>query len=355
MDWADLTVDLLSLINSKLVGEAAHNFGLVCRSWRAVATALPYRYSPCLMHYTRRNRLWNFSQFNSCIRMSFSCLDNADIRCSNFGWLLMSKFDSTLFFYDPFNNRKIELPCKLDFGYTAFCFTHPPTSPDCIVVGFSTVDDDDGIVKVRVLKHGKSVWEEEEYHPEIKFYVSRGAPAFHRGLVYLLDLEGNVATFDVQKHGCKESALAVYSKCLKMCHYNKEIKEHFLFKIRGEEETLFSVMLVNEERNVKLYRLSEPRMRWKLETDIGDKVLHLSHYSSSGDTAHLKCLANRIYFPRFHVNSAVYYSFKTGMYHSHDGHFSSVRCYDVKRFDYATWITPAPTPESSSSGILTWF
>ncbi|KAL3649551.1 hypothetical protein CASFOL_005954 [Castilleja foliolosa] len=355
MDWANLSGDLLSLISSKLVGEDAHRFSLICRSWRAVATASPYHYSPCLMHYTRRNRLWIFSQFNRCIHTSLSYLENADVRCSNFGWLLMSRFDNTLFFYDPFNNRNIELPCKLDFGYTAFCFTHPPTSPDCVVVGFSTAEDD-GTVKICVLTHGKSVWEEKEYHPKIKLYVSRGAPIFHRGLVYLLDLKGNVATFDIQKHGCKKSALTVNSKCLKDYSYNKEIKEHFLFKIKGEEEALFSVMLVNEERMVKIYRLSEePKMKWKLEDDIGGKVLHLSHYSSSGDTAHLKCMANRIYFPRFHADSAVYYSFATGMYHSHDGHFSSDKCYDVKRLDYATWITPAPTPESSSPGILTWF
>ncbi|KAL3649481.1 hypothetical protein CASFOL_005884 [Castilleja foliolosa] len=354
MDWANLSGDLLSLINSKLVGEDAHRFSLVCRSWRAVATASPYSYSPCLMHYTRRNRLWNFSQFNSCIHMSFSCLENANIRCSNFGWLLMSRLDNSLFFFDPFNNRNIELPCKLSYGYTAFCFSHPPTSPDCVVVGFSTIDDgDDDIVKICVLKHGKGVWEKKKYHTEIEFYMSRGAPIFHRGLVYLLDLKGNVATFDIEKHGCEKSALTVNSKCLKDYPYNKEIKEHFLFKIRGEEEALFSVMLVNEERIVEIYRLSEPDMEWKLEKDIGNMVLHLSHYSSFGDTAHLKCMANRIYFPRFHAGSAVYYSFATGMYHSHDGHFSSAKCYGVKRLDYATWITPAPTPETYE--ILTWF
>ncbi|KAL3642308.1 hypothetical protein CASFOL_013123 [Castilleja foliolosa] len=358
MDWADLSDELLSYIHSKLVGEDAHTFGLVCRSWKAVVTASPYHYSPCLMHYTRRNRLWNFSQFNNCIHMSLSYLENADIRCSNFGWLLMSRSDNTLFFYDPFNNRKVELPCKLGNHYTALCFTHPPTSPDCVVVGFSTLDDGNGIVKICVLKHGKGVWEEKKYHPKTQLLVSRAAPIFHRGLIYLLDLKGNVATFDIEKHGCKKSALTVNSKCLKDYPYNKrKIKEHFLFKIRGggEEEALFGVMLVNQERIVEMYRFSETEMEWKLEKDIGDKVLHLSHYSSFGDTAHLKCMANRIYFPRFYAaGSAVYYSFATGMYHSHDGYFSSAKCYGVKRLDYATWITPAPTPESYG-GILTWF
>ncbi|KAL3641155.1 hypothetical protein CASFOL_016123 [Castilleja foliolosa] len=356
MDWADLSGDLLSFIHSKLVGEAAHNFGLVCRSWRAVATASPYRYSPCLMHYTKRNRLWNFSQFDSCIHMHLSYLENADIRCSNFGWLLMSRVNHTLFFFDPFNNQKIELLCKPSHGYTTFCFSHPPTSPDCVIVGFVTIyEGDKAIVKICVLTHGSDTWEERRYkHPKIKFRVSRGAPVFHRGLIYLSSVKGDVATFDIKKHGCK-TAWVVNNKCLKDYRYNKEIKEHFLFKIRGEEEALFCVMLVNEERNVKLYRFSEPRMKWKLEKDIGDKVLHLSYYSSSGDTAHLKCMANRIYFPRFHVDSAVYYSFATGMYHSHNGHFSSTNSYDIKRLDFATWIMPASTTESSSRGILTWF
>ncbi|KAL3641161.1 hypothetical protein CASFOL_016129 [Castilleja foliolosa] len=289
--------------------------------------------------------------------MPLSYLENAEIRCSNFGWLLMSRVDNTLFFFDPFNNRKIELPCKLSYGYTAFCFSHPPTSPDCVVVGFATIyEGDRAIVKICVLTHGSDAWEEIKYkHPKIKFFVSRGAPVFHRGFVYLLDVRGNVATFDIKIHGCK-SAWAVNNKCLKDYRYNREIKEHFLFKIRGEED-LFSVMLVNEERNVKMYRLSEPNMKWKFEKDIRNKVLHLSHYSSSGDTAHLKCMANRIYFPRFHADSSVYYSLATGMYHSHDGHFSSTNSYDVRRLDFATWIMPAPTPESESStaGNSTWF
>ncbi|GFQ02378.1 F-box protein at4g00893 [Phtheirospermum japonicum] len=342
-NWAALSADVLSLILSNLFGEDAHRFGLVCRSWKAVATTSPYRYSPCLMSYTRRNHLWRFSQHNTFFHMAISQLENAEIRCSKFGWLLMSRFNNTLFFFDPFNNRKIELPCKLSFGYTAICFSHPPTSPDCVLVGIATLNDGDGIVKICVLTHGKDKWEVREYHPKI----------FHRGLVYIVDVNGNVATFDIDRHGCK-SALAVNTKCLKRRWFSKDIKEHFLFKIKGEEEALFGVFLINEERKVKVYRLFEPKMKWKLVEDIGENVLHLSHYSSFADTAYLKCMANRIYFPRFHGDSAVFYSLSSGKYHSLDGHFWDNNSYGIKRLDFATWIMPAPTRESST-GNLAWF
>ncbi|KAK6115049.1 hypothetical protein DH2020_007318 [Rehmannia glutinosa] len=351
-DWADLPDDLLNVILSKVFAKDRQSFGLVCRSWNTVAASSPYRYSPCLMYYHRSMHKWRFYQYNSFFCMDFPELENAEIRCSNYGWLLMSRYDNNLFFFDPFNNRKIELPCKLRFGYTTLCFLHPPTSPDCVIVGIGTPDSNN-VMKICVLRHGEDEWEINEYRPnKNEFLVSRGAPVLHRGLLYFLDVKGNVATFNMSKCDDCKPRLHVKFRCLRRRRLGNKIKEHFLFKIKGEE-ALFAVFLLHEERKVNMYRLLEPEMKWEPVEDIGDKVLYLSHASSFGDTAYLKNMANRIYFSRFHGDSAVFYSLNSGKYHSLDGDYSENNSYGLKRLNFATWITPAPTPEYLAAE-MTW-
>nr|GEW42353.1 hypothetical protein [Tanacetum cinerariifolium] len=58
------------------------------------------------------------------------------IYCSRYGWLLMYKIDGPLVFYNPFTNDIRELPAV---GYLQnFCFSAPPTSSDCMVVGLTS-------------------------------------------------------------------------------------------------------------------------------------------------------------------------------------------------------------------------
>ncbi|KAK6114973.1 hypothetical protein DH2020_007242 [Rehmannia glutinosa] len=349
-NWADLPGDLLNVILSKIFAKDRHTFSLVCRSWNAVATTSPYRCSPCLMYYLRSKHMWNFYQYNSFFCMSFPELKNAEIRCSKYGWLLMSGYDNSLFFFDPFNNVKIELPCKLHFGYTTVCFFHPPTSLYCIIVGIA-IENFDKVMKICMLKHGEDEWEINKCRLKNEFLVSRGAPVLHRGLLYFLDVKGNIVTFNLSKCDVCKPRFVLKFRCLKRRRLGNKIKEHFLFKIKGEE-ALFVVFLLHEERKVNMYRLLEPEMKWERVEDIGDKVLYLSHASSFGVTAYLKSMGNRIYFPRFHGDSAVFYSLSSGKYHSLDDDYSENNSYGLKRLDLAAWITIAPTPEFSTE--LTW-
>ncbi|KAF5823403.1 hypothetical protein HanRHA438_Chr01g0038961 [Helianthus annuus] len=58
------------------------------------------------------------------------------IYCSMCGWLLMCKHRRRLMFFNPFTSDIRELPNSpyLD----TYCFSAPPTSSDCMVVGFTT-------------------------------------------------------------------------------------------------------------------------------------------------------------------------------------------------------------------------
>ncbi|GJY56407.1 hypothetical protein Tco_0455522 [Tanacetum coccineum] len=57
------------------------------------------------------------------------------IKCSRFGWLLILKPGGSLVFFNPFTNYILELPELPDTFKDTFCFSAPPTSPDCMVVG----------------------------------------------------------------------------------------------------------------------------------------------------------------------------------------------------------------------------
>ncbi|GJR53656.1 hypothetical protein Tco_1404177 [Tanacetum coccineum] len=61
------------------------------------------------------------------------------IRSSMFGWLLLKQNDHThgLVFYNPFTNDLRKLP-KAEYNqFESLCFSAPPTSVDCMVVGFT--------------------------------------------------------------------------------------------------------------------------------------------------------------------------------------------------------------------------
>ncbi|KAL7117874.1 hypothetical protein ACP275_03G099700 [Erythranthe tilingii] len=117
-------------------------FSLVNRSWNRVLKASQYVNSPCLMFNRRGSyNLLNFFQHKTFFNMHFPKLEEAEVRFSNHGWLLMmSSDDRTLFFFYPFNNQTIELPpVESYFEYTTICFFHPPTSSDCVIVGIQSI------------------------------------------------------------------------------------------------------------------------------------------------------------------------------------------------------------------------
>ncbi|KAJ0519836.1 hypothetical protein HanIR_Chr10g0452691 [Helianthus annuus] len=58
-----------------------------------------------------------------------------EIHCSMYGWLLIRKHNGNLMFYNPFSSDISELPQVPNLD--SYCFSTPPTSSDCMVVGFT--------------------------------------------------------------------------------------------------------------------------------------------------------------------------------------------------------------------------
>ncbi|KAL7155680.1 hypothetical protein ABFS83_03G092800 [Erythranthe nasuta] len=367
MDWNNLPQDLVDLILSKLFAKDRHNFSLVCRSWNTVVAASPFRHSPCLMFNQRKKKhVWKLSQNNNFFYMEFPELQGGTIRFANHGWLLISRGDDeTLFFYHPFNHHMIEVPSPSDSncaGYTTICFFHPPTSPDCFIVGIATqIDVGYDTVDIGVLKHGENEWKNCTYQSQ-KFQSSIGPPILHGGLLYFLDIDGDVATFDIREHGSL-SSWKVFPDCLPKCppkclekHWNRKcIKEHYFIKPKGGE-TIFGVFAMDGEREVKVFKLSET-FSWESVKDIGDMVFYVSNTSSFGYTtdAKSKSMKNKIFFSKFHGDNVVHYSLDTQKYHSFEGDYSSNNPHGLKRLDFATWIMPGSTDSQIRKESLEWY
>ncbi|KAG8372826.1 hypothetical protein BUALT_Bualt12G0107400 [Buddleja alternifolia] len=344
-DWADLREELLEVILSNLSAKDRFTFGLVCRSWNSVATSVAKSsvcgHSPC-MFYHRSNCLWKFVKYKDFSYMDFPQLYNAKICCSKYGWLLMSRDDGSLFFFDPFKEQRIrELP-KHKYPYATICFFNEPTSTNCIVVGISNMLNTHKVI-MGVLKHRKDEWKVNIYNrTRSEFQLSICTPILHCGKLYSLDVKGNVATFDMNGHDNGPSWY-VYDSCLFPSWIHHKIEQQFLIKLE-EEEVLFAVFVAHDVRKVSVYRSKLRKencmVQWVLVKDLGDKAFFVSHTASFAVTACSESMANKIYFTKFHGNSGVYFSLKTQKYHSFNGDFSSLKCYGLKELDFATWILP---------------
>ncbi|GFP97793.1 hypothetical protein PHJA_001923400 [Phtheirospermum japonicum] len=151
----------------------------------------------------------------------------------------MTRHDHSLFFFNPSNNQRVDLPGPSAPGYTTVCFFNPPTSPDCTVVGIATPLESKA-VEICFLKRGKGDWRQKyKYDTSYKFQVLHGAPVMHRGLIYFLDVKGYVATFD----------MSISYNRLRRRWIGGKNRERYLLRVEGEEEDqLFAVFVFDDER-----------------------------------------------------------------------------------------------------------
>ncbi|KAL7106043.1 hypothetical protein ACP275_07G086000 [Erythranthe tilingii] len=356
MGWSDMLEELLDLIPPNLITKDKQSFGLVCRSWNAIV-ASSYRQAPCLMINQRSKHTWKVYQHQKFFYKDYPELDNnAVIHCSKHGWWLMSDDYEDLFFFNPSDNRTIEIPSPNGVTYSTITFFHPPTSADCFIVGIHS-----GLYYVVIgsLKHGEDEW--KTYEQRTKRYIFRESlapPILHRGLVYFLGMEGNIATFDITNptFDITNPSLKIFTRCIKTRRLRFHITEHFLVKPKGED-VIFAVFGTHDEREVRVYRLVEKPecFLWEPVEDLGDMVFFVSNTSCFAFTGNAENMANKIYFPRFHGDDLVFYSLKTRKFHTFKGDFSSKKSYGLKRFDFAIWHIPPPTDPQLSEELLEWY
>ncbi|PWA82325.1 hypothetical protein CTI12_AA176560 [Artemisia annua] len=151
----NISFNLLEVIMELCVGMEYMNFRATCKQCLLAAPLIKWSnetslrrlrtyslVSPWLMLVDKTRDIIIFTDLmagdNYCLKNSEVLFDvNHRKWCSRFGWLLFKKINwHSLIFFNPFTNDLRVLP-EAEHCLDSFCFLVPPTSLDCMVVGFT--------------------------------------------------------------------------------------------------------------------------------------------------------------------------------------------------------------------------
>ncbi|GKC69175.1 hypothetical protein Tco_1115058, partial [Tanacetum coccineum] len=153
----NLPFDNLEMIMGLCVGVEYMNFRATCKHCQIAAPSIKWRdeslsrrmqscslISPWLLVVDENQGIITFtdpilgdSYFIKNLHVLLTC---ETIYCSKFGWLLFKSMHfHCLVFFNPFTGDLRKLP-RMDEYFMSVCFSAPPTSPDCMVVGFTRQD-----------------------------------------------------------------------------------------------------------------------------------------------------------------------------------------------------------------------
>ncbi|KAL3538651.1 hypothetical protein ACH5RR_002017 [Cinchona calisaya] len=339
--WSDLPMDILCLIKYHLFAADSAAFSAVCKTWKSVPAVVrslalppdnndnPLSNCPCLMFLNNRfyHPVYNASfQLDNILR-----LPEGIIRVSKYGWLLMTQGDQCPFFFNPFTNVRIDLP-RIDYKVSSVTFTNPPTSNDCEIVGFSTVDD---VIRVYSIKRGKESWTEHEFKNRFCVVLSRCNPVLHGWRYYCLGTKGNLVVYDPKKNTVHRTGSPNHI----WAHFEDSDCRHYMLESEGD---IFAVFVACSGRHICICRLNLSKMVWEMAEDLlEDKMLFVSRPASFLKKALVRGTGNKIYFPRFHGDNGLFYSLATKRYHTFGGGSCYESFHNSKERLYCTWMKPS--------------
>lgn len=233
------------------------------------------------------------------------------ISCSRYGWLLMYQIPGPIVFFNPFTSNIRELP-EAPASLKSLCFSAPPTSPKCMVVGFTTS------IQCHVFIHcvsQESTWR--------KFHINFGGDdpgpysfslaTFSGQDVYALCNNIEIVAFrDMNKdrnHWKGVVDKAPISGCRSPAQYFlSTFYEHLLLVIVGE----FG-------ESVEMFTANEITEEWEKLTYLGNQTIYLSDTSCIRLETIYPEMGNKIYFPRFCAfdgTTRIFYSLYTKRYNT---------------------------------------
>ncbi|GKB73112.1 hypothetical protein Tco_0934524 [Tanacetum coccineum] len=222
------------------------------------------------------------------------------IKCSRFGWLLILKPCGLLVFFNPFTNDILELPELPDIHKDTVCFSAPPTSPDCMVVGMIL-----GPWQACIhIVGGEPSWRRTVLN--IRGYEYFTSITFYGRDLYALRGDGG---FDIFKEMGRENhkwwrdvAKAPASCCTSVPQ---------CFQLRCDQHIL-RVIVGTFGESVEVFTLTLSR-KWLKVVDLRKHMIFISGASSVCLDAKTPQMANKIYFPSSPI---MYYSLETCRFHT---------------------------------------
>ncbi|VFQ72917.1 unnamed protein product [Cuscuta campestris] len=315
----NIPFDVLKLIMDFCVGVEYLNFRATCKQCQLAAPMIRWSKGTALgrLHTYSLVSPWLMVLDNELGIISFidpvfgdkyfiktpqKLIGELKIYCSMYGWLLMRKHEGPLTFFNPFTSDTHELPFVpyLD----SYCFSAPPTSPDCMIVGFTTFSEWNVYIHF--------VGQEPFWH---RFHLRGDHPhSFHfathygRNLYALYNNEGlGFIDIDSQDYTWQEGPR---SSCI-------SAKQNFLVKC---DQKLLLVIICEFGECVEVFSLNDST-EWEKTTSLGRHMIYISGQTCLCSEAKMPEMANKIYFPLLHSENRkiVFYSLETRRYHTFSG------------------------------------
>ncbi|XP_055962123.1 F-box protein At4g00893-like [Mercurialis annua] len=378
-EWSKLPPELEIKIFSHLFDIDAGAVGVIrstCKTWSLIDSVsrfsqLPmsdHQY-PLLVELKYDTCIFYHSIYGYSFQQQFSELAGAFILSSKFDWLLLSRMNCSLFFFNPFTREKINLPPysfededqEQDFEdeedeeeeeeefyirFTNVAFSAPPTSEECYVIGTLQDWPFHYYAKFYILKVGWTDWLNLDIPVDIRFELSRCQPIVDEGTCYCLAKGGRLILIDFKKRDYSFAGESfseflfdnsIFPEDLLVEDFLVDIHRTYLVK---HDEEIFCVLVTHGQNNiyVKRMNLSEKTKSWRNVDNLDRKMLFLSYETSFLKLGSASGTNNKIYFPKLHQNQPVFFSLSTRKYHSFSGNYSNRLPYDIRELRNCTWI-----------------
>ncbi|XP_022031261.1 F-box/kelch-repeat protein At1g57790 [Helianthus annuus] len=341
----NLPFHLLEMIMDHCIGVEYMGFRATCKrchlaaplmQWKNNKTRLRSRkyslVSPWLMVVDKNRGRITFTDPVSgdkyFMKRSHVSIRRDKIHCSRFGWLLLCSNYSPLVFFNPFTNVICELPyVNAPDGFDSLCFSAPPTSRDCMVVGFRARGK-----HANVYIHSEQTWRVIG----LDFGGARFCfPTFCGRDVFVLCDKGEVYVFKnlFKSQGC-------YYK--KVVSRKRQGGECFLVK----SDRQFLLIVVGDfGEYVEVLKLNCRNKEWEKVESLGRYMIYIDGTTCLCVEAKAPELENKIFFPRLHSKNGkiVFYSLETCNYHTFNGsskNIQQIAGVGIKHAYSHAWIQP---------------
>ncbi|GJY08498.1 hypothetical protein Tco_0375552 [Tanacetum coccineum] len=269
--------------------------------------------SPWLMVADKKRGVMTFTDpmlgGNYFLRKPHLSIVYGKLYCSKFGWLLFKSYDlNCLVFFNPFTNVIKELP-HAEYSLESLCFSAPPTSLDCMVVGFSTLEE---YWRVDILYLNREpTWRTLNLGRDLHTICF---PTFYGGDLYALCKEGEllvINNLDKEDFSWKlVEAEAPKGSCTSLTHYYlMNCGQHLLLVSVGEYGG-----------HVEVFKRSESKQEWEKIDSVGKHMIFVCGTTCLCIEAKVTKMENKIFFPRLRTKNrkVVFYSLDTCKYHTFD-------------------------------------
>ncbi|KAF7080000.1 hypothetical protein CFC21_084154 [Triticum aestivum] len=155
-----------------------------------------------------------------------------------------------------------------------------------------------GMLRIaRCIKNNMGEWAEWEYRwfdPDGPMFppLPDCNPAFHNGLMYLLEEDGGLAVYDVSRHDGNFEILD------KPNSFGFECEDSYL--VESDQHELMAVLVGHRRTPVNVVKLNEHTMEWEKIENLEGRSQFTGSLSTAMKKTNIKWMQNKIFLPRFY-------------------------------------------------------